>query len=331
MMKPPAGGSSVTPEKRLTARSNEPHQALTGEERPRYGARRAPSTSAACVAAAKYVSTCVGSYVACSVSSSSGVSHGVSCGVGLISTGPPSDRTAASTSRVTSATGRSGVSATRCTRPSLCSSTASWVCRSSVATSAPDPSGAGSADVSHPRALSRSAACWSCGSGGASSTASFPSTWVCIWSVSHVARQASRGSSGQLVATCSALNSSRDYSPPVAPRGGLVAIWRGSEPLRPARPLDLLDGQRELRPQASARLARAPRSAFALAQHVRDLDLLRECARVRAAGILTAVIGCVSDTLVTTDRTRTSPTRSAHTTKNSTSTAVTCGCSPTGP
>jgi len=38
---------------------------------------------------------------------------------------------------------------------------------------------------------------------------------------------------------------------------------------------------------------------------VRDLDLLRECARVRAAGILTAVIGCVSDTLVTTDRTRT--------------------------
>jgi Mg-chelatase subunit ChlD len=37
---------------------------------------------------------------------------------------------------------------------------------------------------------------------------------------------------------------------------------------------------------------------------VRDPDLLRECARVRAAGIPTTVIGCVTDTLVTTDRTR---------------------------
>jgi pimeloyl-ACP methyl ester carboxylesterase len=51
-------------------------------------------------------------------------------------------------------------------------------------------------------------------------------------------------------------------------------------------------------------LARAPRSAFALAEHVRSLDLRRECARVRAAGIPTTVIGCVTDTLVTTDRTR---------------------------
>ena len=51
-------------------------------------------------------------------------------------------------------------------------------------------------------------------------------------------------------------------------------------------------------------LARAPRSALALAQHLRTLDLSRECARVRAAGIPTTVIGCVTDTLVTTDRTR---------------------------
>src|SRR5262249_14486621 len=51
-------------------------------------------------------------------------------------------------------------------------------------------------------------------------------------------------------------------------------------------------------------LAKAPRSAFALAQHVRALDLRRECVRVRAAGIPTTVIGCVSDTLVTADRTR---------------------------
>jgi pimeloyl-ACP methyl ester carboxylesterase len=55
---------------------------------------------------------------------------------------------------------------------------------------------------------------------------------------------------------------------------------------------------------ATLALARAPRSAFALAEHVRRLDLRRECARVRAAGIPTTVIGCPTDTLVTTDRTR---------------------------
>jgi pimeloyl-ACP methyl ester carboxylesterase len=55
---------------------------------------------------------------------------------------------------------------------------------------------------------------------------------------------------------------------------------------------------------AALALARAPRSAFALAEHVRALDLRRECVRVRAAGIPTTVIGCVTDTLVTTDRTR---------------------------
>ena len=38
---------------RLTARSNDPHQALTGVERPLNGARKAASTSAARVAAAK--------------------------------------------------------------------------------------------------------------------------------------------------------------------------------------------------------------------------------------------------------------------------------------
>jgi hypothetical protein len=36
MMKPADdGGSRVCPENRLTARSKEPHQALTGEDRPR--------------------------------------------------------------------------------------------------------------------------------------------------------------------------------------------------------------------------------------------------------------------------------------------------------
>ena len=51
-------------------------------------------------------------------------------------------------------------------------------------------------------------------------------------------------------------------------------------------------------------LARTPRSALALAQHVRALDLRRECARVRDAGIPATVIGCVTDTLITTDMTR---------------------------
>jgi len=51
-------------------------------------------------------------------------------------------------------------------------------------------------------------------------------------------------------------------------------------------------------------LVSAPFSACAVARHVRALDLRRECFRVRAAGIPTTVIGCVSDTLVTIDRTR---------------------------
>ena len=57
MMKSSDGGSAGRPENRLTARSNEPHHALTGVERPRYGARNAASTSAARVAAAKYGAT----------------------------------------------------------------------------------------------------------------------------------------------------------------------------------------------------------------------------------------------------------------------------------
>jgi len=73
---------------------------------------------------------------------------------------------------------RSGASGTRRACPALCSTTASWARRSSATTSEPDPSGAGSGAVSQPRAVSRSAACSNCGSGGASATASLPSTWV---------------------------------------------------------------------------------------------------------------------------------------------------------
>jgi hypothetical protein len=52
-MKPSERGSTGWPENMVTARSNVPHHALTGVERPRYGARNAVSASAAWVAAAK--------------------------------------------------------------------------------------------------------------------------------------------------------------------------------------------------------------------------------------------------------------------------------------
>jgi hypothetical protein len=57
--------------------------------------------------------------------------------------------------------------------------------------------GAGSGNVSHPRALSRNAACCNCGSGGASFAASLPGTWVCARSVSQVARHCAYDGAGQ--------------------------------------------------------------------------------------------------------------------------------------
>jgi hypothetical protein len=47
------GGSAGAPENSVTARSNDPHQALTGVDRPRSGARKVASASAAWVAVAK--------------------------------------------------------------------------------------------------------------------------------------------------------------------------------------------------------------------------------------------------------------------------------------
>jgi hypothetical protein len=90
-----------------------------------------------------------------------------------------------------------GVSGTRSTEPPLCSTTAVWARRSSATTSEPEPSGAGSGVVSQPRAVSRSAACCNCGSGGASRTASLPSTWVWACSVSQVAAHRSYDTAGQ--------------------------------------------------------------------------------------------------------------------------------------
>ena len=53
VMKSLPGGSAGAPENSVTARSNDPHQAFTGVDRPRKGARKAASASAASVAAAK--------------------------------------------------------------------------------------------------------------------------------------------------------------------------------------------------------------------------------------------------------------------------------------
>ena len=68
-------------------------------------------------------------------------------------------------------------------------------------------------------------------------------------------------------------------------------VWNGSYP-------------RDLAATALLAVVRAPRRALAVALGVRDLDLRRECARIKAAGIPATVIGCVSDTLVTSDRAR---------------------------
>ena len=61
---------------------------------------------------------------------------------------------------------------------------------------------------------------------------------------------------------------------------------------------------RHLAARALLAVARAPRRALAVAGHVRALDLRRECARIEAAGIPATVIGCVSDTLVTSEHAR---------------------------
>jgi len=61
---------------------------------------------------------------------------------------------------------------------------------------------------------------------------------------------------------------------------------------------------RSVAASALAAVARAPRAALAVALEVRGLDLRRECARIRAAGIPVTVVGCRTDTLVTCDRTR---------------------------
>lgn len=51
-------------------------------------------------------------------------------------------------------------------------------------------------------------------------------------------------------------------------------------------------------------VARAPRAAIALAREIRALDLRRECVEVRASGIPCLVVGCTTDTLVTSAHAR---------------------------
>jgi len=106
-------------------------------------------------------------------------------------TAPPSPLTALTIPRVTLPTARSGASATRRERPSLCS-TAPRGCGDPARRRArPNRSGAGSGAVSQPRRSGEGAACWSWGSGGASATASLPRTCVCACNVSHVCVQVS--------------------------------------------------------------------------------------------------------------------------------------------
>jgi homoserine acetyltransferase len=56
--------------------------------------------------------------------------------------------------------------------------------------------------------------------------------------------------------------------------------------------------------RAVAAALRAPLSALALARQVRALDLRNECARIRASGVPALVVGCSSDTLVTSAHAR---------------------------
>jgi pimeloyl-ACP methyl ester carboxylesterase len=65
------------------------------------------------------------------------------------------------------------------------------------------------------------------------------------------------------------------------------------------------DYPRRVAGSAAVAVARAPCAALSVARRVRRLDLRRECARIRRLGIPATVVGCVGDTLVTTERART--------------------------
>jgi pimeloyl-ACP methyl ester carboxylesterase len=108
-------------------------------------------------------------------------------------------------------------------------------------------------------------------------------------------------SMGAALAICAAAE-----SPDLVER--LVLVAPAGLPLQKPLAASLLDFLRQVArgiyPRAAAArafaaVARAPRAAFALAEEVRALDLRRECARVRAAGIPVLVVGCSTDTLVT--------------------------------
>ncbi len=176
MMKSSDGGSAGRPENRLTARSNEPHQALTGVRASAIGrAERGEDERRA--GRGGEVGGDLGGVV-------------VRVLVVLVERDGPRDLLRGRVDR--DGAGQGGDHIQNIARdladrpvggerdapggPSLCSTSASWERRSSATTSAPEPSGAGSGAVSQPRAVRRSAACWSWGSGGASATASLPRT-----------------------------------------------------------------------------------------------------------------------------------------------------------
>ena len=191
VMKSSPAASAGWPEKKLTARSKVPHQALpaTGVREGRAKVRQYQRRLRGRREVGRDLAGVVGRMLA---SWSSDAFHGTSCGVGLISTAPPSRLTAWSASRVTSATGRLGVSETRVAAVRVLHQP-SWVRRSSAATIEPEPSGAGSAGVSHPRAVSRSAACCSCGRAGPAGPRAFRVPG-CARGACHRSRSTSRSS-----------------------------------------------------------------------------------------------------------------------------------------
>ncbi len=166
MMKSPDGGSAGAPEKRLTARSNDPTRRSPASIAPGRGPGRPPARSRPGWPRRSSARRPRRRTASARCPRPRARVHETSCGVGLISTCPASSSTAPSSALVTSPTGRSGVSGSRRVPRAVCSTTASCVRRSSAATIAPVPSGAGSGEVSQPRAVSLRAVCCELGLGG---------------------------------------------------------------------------------------------------------------------------------------------------------------------
>jgi len=157
-MKSSDGGFAGSPEKRLTARSNDPHQALTGVERPRNEPVTPPGSTRHESTQRRTWTPGHGRSRRASVSSIQPVS---TIGV-LLRRRVDLDVTAERADRRQHlprdcryrSVGRQGGAPDTSV---VVLDERSWLRRSSATTSAPEPSGAGSGSVSQPRAVCRSA------------------------------------------------------------------------------------------------------------------------------------------------------------------------------